>query len=267
MDNVVEKDIPPQEDSIEDVEKASKLGWKPKEEWHGSETEWRSASEFLRRGEEIGAFMKRDLQALRSQNMTLQGQLQEMRQTMEEFREFSAKAESRAYEKALKDLKAERRSALREGDHERVAELEEQLEELQPPTKQAVRPPAPKVDPDFLQWRAENSWFGDGPGSDLVATSLAEALASVVARENPGLVGRAFYDRVKERVMQEVPERFGVRQPGVTGGNRGGTSAPKRGNGRSFNDLPADAQTQCDKFVKQGFVKSREEYCAAYDWS
>lgn len=258
--DVTQKDT----DSPEDIAKASVLGWKPREEWNGEEKEWRSAAEFLRRGEEIGAFMKRDLQTLRSQNAALQSQLQEMSQTMEEFREFSAKAEQRAYERAVKDLKAEKRNALREGDHERVAELEDQLDGLEPPAKPTKRPPAPKIDPEFLQWRSENAWFGDG--GDLVATALAETLAAVVARENPGLTGRAFYDKVKERVKQEVPERFGVRQPPIDSGGRGGHQS-KRGNGRSYNDLPPEAQAQCDKFIEQKFVKNREEYCAAYDWS
>ena len=33
-----------------------------------------------------------------------------------------------------------------------------------------------------------------------------------------------------------------------------------------FNDLPPEARAACDRWVKQGLIKSREDYVRSYAW-
>ena len=49
-----------------------------------------------------------------------------------------------------------------------------------------------------------------------------------------------------------------------SGAGRAGRSA-SRNTGRSYEDLPSDAKSACDKYVKQKLM-TRDEYLQAYDW-
>jgi len=249
----------------EDAIKASSMGWQSQDKWKGDPKEWRSAEDFLKRGQEIGLHMKRDIQSLRSQNSLLHSQVTEMKQSIAEFRDFAAQAEERSFQKALKELKTERREALKEGEHERVEDLEEQIDELRKEGIKITKPAqTPQVDPEFITWRSENQWFGQDP----VMTSVAEGLAGIIAKQNPGLIGMEYYNKVLEAVQQELPHKFNIRQqrPNAVAGGSNGKMGSKQ-SGKSYNNLPTEAQRQCDKFIKQGYLKDRAEYCANYDWS
>ena len=56
----------------------------------------------------------------------------------------------------------------------------------------------------------------------------------------------------------------------AAGGDGASVAPKKKGNGRSYEDLPAGAKAACDKLVKSmsGLKKpfTREDYCANYDW-
>lgn len=85
---------------------------------------------------------------------------------------------------------------------------------------------------------------------------------------------RANLDQVAAEIKRRYPERFenprrtapnGVGRPT---GDRGRTGKP----GRTFADLPPEAQAAADKFVRtippdrNGKKYTREDYLATYEW-
>ncbi|NDG85459.1 MAG: hypothetical protein EBX52_10555, partial [Proteobacteria bacterium] len=119
----------------------------------------------------------------------------------------------KSYEKAVRDLKEQRKTALKEGDGERVVVIEEALEELdeqakaaRPAPKAAEAKPAPapaapaNLHPDYKAWEEENaSWLKDDEKKSY-AMSMAQYLRSTTKA-----TGREFLDLVSA----EVESRFG----------------------------------------------------------
>lgn len=239
------------------------LGWKPLEEFDGPEEKFKPAEEFLAEGKRINGFLRKDLDKLRDQLTRRDHDIAELKQTIAEFAAFHRETEKKAYERAKAELLAAKKDAIREGDGDRVVEIEEkieQLREVKPVT--GTIPPPPQVDPVFAGWVDENKWFAENQKLRAVANSYGELLR----QEQPGLVGRPFLDEVRRRVSEDFPAAFGnperSRPSAVAGSGeaRSGTAGGKR----SFSELPADAKAQCEKFVKQGLVASREQYVKDY---
>ena len=36
---------------------------------------------------------------------------------------------------------------------------------------------------------------------------------------------------------------------------------------RSYENLPTEAKAACDRFLKQGLIRNKEDYVREYDWS
>jgi len=248
------------------------LGWVPKEEFRGDEGKWRSADEFLERGKEINAFLRRDMEKLHGELSRRDSELAEIKTSVKEFAEFHKQTEERAYKRALAELRKERAEAIREGDDDRAADLDDAIDDLRQkkeeiqPSAQTPKPQAqnPALDPIFVQWTSEESWYG----KDKVATQAANALAEDLHERLPALSGRAFLDEVARLVRDELPNRFSsprTRAPAVA--TESGNQRPNAG-GRSrkqgYDDLPPEAKQACDRFVKQGLIKSADDYVKEY---
>lgn len=245
------------EDQVE--KEARLLGWVDKENYNGDPDNWKPADEFLKRGKEINAYLKRDMEKIRLEFRKKDAELEELKRISQEFAKYHEETEKRAYERALKDLKKERIEAIKEGDTERLEAVEEDIEKLKE-TKQTVvtTPKAQQPDPAFVAWNAENPWFG----SDVELTALANAYSEVVAKENPGLMGKPFLDLVKEKVESVRPEKFGnPNRNRKTVGSSNNDAKPNGKRGKTFNDLPDDAKAACKDFVKRGWV-TEEQYLA-----
>jgi hypothetical protein len=102
--------------------------------------------------------------------------------------------------------------------------------------------------------------------------NYADSQASILAKSKGGFLDRADLDAVAEKVREEFgeafPDAFGAdpaprqKRPAVDGG---GTRRGPMG-GKSYNDLPPEAKAACDKWVKQGLIKSNEDYVKNYAW-
>lgn len=240
---------------------ASRFGWKPQEDWTGAPEAWVDADKFLARGKDYNGYLKK-------QNEALQGQIDELRDTLTAFQDHHTKVAQKAYEKALSDLKTSRKQALREGNLELVAELEDHIEQAQAEVPATTKQQAPTNTPDptvarvFRQWVSENPWFEQNES--------ARILADGVGRKWQGkLVGREFLDRVTDEVRAAMPTLFensARRAPAaVDGGRENGASKGKH----SYSDLPAEAKKECDRLTKRLMadgkpVLTREQYLKEY---
>jgi hypothetical protein len=246
--------------------KARRLGWVPKGEFKGNPEQWRDADEFLHRGEEIHGYLKADLDRLHNTLTQKDRELAEIRQTMDEFRKFHNETESRAYKRAIEELKALKVSAIEQGDGSKVVEIDDQidrLKEAQAAPKEVKNTTPTQVNNDFIEWSGQNKWYG----ADSELTQMAEDLGEVIKKQKPNLVGKDFLDEVTNRVKKLSPEKFENpnRSHATVSSSSDGRSPSSNSKKRSYENLPADAKKYCDKFVKEGLL-TREQYVKDYSW-
>jgi hypothetical protein len=245
-------DSPAPEVNQSEVE-ARKFGWVPKEEWAGPEDKWKPADDFLARGKEINGFLRRDFEIVNNKLSAKEQEINQLRQTVEEFAKFHEETEKRAYERAKKELNDARKRAIELGDGDAFIQVEEELASLEanpPKPKTVAKPQANNEDVKVL-----NNWLDENPTfkNDIEVMGVADGLSFLVKQEHPDLKGKDFLDKLAERVKATIPHKF-------ENGNRTRASAvgasSDSGTGRSgskkkgYADLPPEAKAACDKFVK-----------------
>ena len=239
----------------ETLAEAKRQGWVPQSDYNGPEDKWVDADTFVKKGKEINALLRKD-------NEFLKREVSEMKTTMMEFKKFHADTEKRAYDRAMLDLRDQKKEAINTGDGDKVLQIDDAIDELKQARaieKVDVRP-SNQPDPTFVQWNEDNPWFG----KDTELTEEANLIGEVIKRKQPTLIGEAFLDEVTKRVKKAYPEKF-------TNTNRArpspveGTTAPKSNQkgGKGYNDLPPEAKQACQKFEKQGLI-TREAYLKEY---
>lgn len=250
-----------------ETEKKAKLfGWVPKEEYKGEEKNWLDAPEFVERGEQI-------LPIVQQNNKRLVGQIGHLTETMTSLQEslkasettIKALEESHAadvkeqVEATRKELKEELIKASRDGDHEAVADLTDQMTRLTAAEKKAADDkgddkgedgkPKPREIPPALKAEVL-AWYEKNPDYRTNARKLA--LAGAVSQELRAAgdlrIGAEFLDAVAEEVDKALGDGGRSGHTKVSGDNGGGgRRAVVTGNQKTYADLPAEAKAACDK--------------------
>lgn len=268
------KDGPPQEV----LDEAFAQGWVPKEQWTGKEDEWTDAETFVRRGKEINPILRKTLKRKDAEIEALRRDLAEMKGTVAEIVEHKAKIEKLAYERALKDLKAQKKTAMVEGDFERAAEVDEALDQLRdakpddkPKAKDDKKDETPKVDPRITSWIERNPWYNDRPeNADLfdyangVSNRMVQAALASGQQPDPDVILPA----VAAKVKKAFPDHFKGTPSMFDSGSGEGNGEPtsKGGPKKGFSSLPSDAKAQFERFYKSGYYPNmkKEEAQAQY---
>ena len=248
-----ETTVEPHSADQETVNEAKRQGWVPQEEYDGPADKWVDAETFVKKGKEINAILRKD-------NEFLKREIAEMKSTMMEFKKFSADNEKRAYDRALAELREQKKMAVSQGDGDKLLEVDDAIEELKEQrakeaqeTKQATN----QIDPSFVEWNDDNKWFGKDPE----LTEEANLIGETLKRRQPTLIGREFLDEVTKKIKKMYPEKFtnaNRNKPSPVEGTTGNKASGKTGK-YSFNDLPPEAKQACLKFEKQKLL-TREEY-------
>jgi hypothetical protein len=248
-------------------QEARQFGWVPEEDFKGNKDEWRSAEDFLKRGREINGFLRKDMEKLNSKLAQKDAELAEIKATIEEFKKYHNETESRAYKRAIDDLKQQKIEAIQSGDGERVVEIDEQIDQYKEAqrTSTVKTEPAKKQEPvlnEFDEWVLDNKWFV----TNQEAKYLAELYGKELTVRNPEIKGRAFLDAVSKKVKEEHPDLF--ENPARSSGAVSTSSDGRKPGGkskRSYNDLPPEAKAACDRFVKEGLL-TQDKYVSEYEW-
>jgi hypothetical protein len=248
--------------SERDFEKeASADGWVPQDQWKGDPAKWIPAEDFVKRGETIlpivQAKFRKSLETIDQLKSTV-GELQEGNKLFREFHEKTLTKAQKERDTLIAELEQTRAKAITDGDGQTFTQADKKIQELR--AEQATKP-QPQENPEVTAWKTENTWYTTDPA----LTAMADGLADTVKRENPTLKGKAFLDKLTERVKAEMPHKFENPRRSETITTGGGGKAKK--GSRGYDDLPDDARRACDKFVKTipGFTK--EAYLSQYDWS
>jgi hypothetical protein len=237
---------------------ARKQGWTPKEEFKGDESRFVDAETFVRRAEEITPLIKKQNQALKSE-------IEQLKKSVKQVREFATKAEERAYNRAIADLEAKMEDAGEMGDNAKLRELAREMREIEKPSAPAaVQFTQAQVARALLDFRDENPWYDEGGKYADYAALVADEHKDLAQTTPPHEFFKMIGDKVRERypeVDKPKAERARPRNPveGVT--NRGSGTR-----GRSFADLPVEAQRMAEKWEKQGFM-TKADYVKGYQWA
>lgn len=248
---------------------ARSLGWADRSHWRGPADEFRDADEFLRRGREIVPFIRHNnekltgqLAAANAQIAALRGTVDQQSETVKNLIEHQAAEIKRQVEGKLKGLKADKITALKDGDHALAAALEEEIdltkEEFETAQKAAVPKPAdktdtsPAVDPEISAFAEENKdWLNEDTKENRKSSKIFMALCEDLYRD--GLRGRRLLEEGKKELQAlTAPTKPKTAKSEGGGGGWGGSgSGGSSGDGTFFSDLPADAKAMAKKQEKQ----------------
>lgn len=225
---------------------AEKMGWKPREQFKGDETQWRPASEFILTEREISRNRKDQLKRLEDSVSRLNSAHERQMQ--------------RALAEQERELRLQHEQAIEDNDKEAVRAAERGLREIER-QKTEVGPEA--------RFAAENPWYNKDDEATAYAVSISQRLAGQ---------GRSVEDQLKaaaEGVRKRFPELFDDAekpkpkpQPGVHAPQ---SRAPLRGSRQDFDTMPAEAKAACErneKLFEQKFGKkpadTRKQFVADY---
>ena len=254
------------------VERARRLGWRPQEEYNGRR-EWVPAEKFIETAENELPVLRENLRRLDNLYTkdvgSLKNELSEVKQVLTDFREFSTRAEQRAYEKARRELLEKRDVAVAHADTETFKQIDKEIEALDTTVKPKAPEPKkedglPPPDPAITAWIAENAWFTTDP--EMMAYAKAQDQFLMTAK--PGMSVADRLAEVKNRTKKEYPDKFGnPKREQASSVAEPGAPPTRQKKGKSYDDLPADAKAACDKYVKTIPGYKREDYVRDYDWN
>lgn len=232
-----QEETQPQFTEIE--QQAMQHGWRPKDQFDESTgKKWRSAEEFMDRKP---LFDKIDEQHRR---------LRDLENGVKALAEHNKRIEASAYQRAINELRNERKQALEEGDLVKAEEIRDRIDEVKEQSRQQPQPQQVS-NPQFDAWVEKNEWYTN----DAKLRKYADGVALELRQE--GVKDPTeFLKRIEREVRETFPDKF--RNP-----NR--DLAPKidsgRGSAKSDNfELSADDERMITQMLKAGAPITREEY-------
>lgn len=243
-----------QDDAPKSVEdKASAMGWTPKERFKGDLDRWVDAETFVKRGEELMPILQANNRRMEKALETERKERGKLEKTLADFSKHHSETAAREYARAQKDIEARLDAAAAIGDVAGVRDATQEIVDLAKEAKTAPAGEAPAKLPELDTWRAANPWYG----TDDALTAAVDAIGQKAFDE--GYRGAAQVKEVASRVKEKFPHLYTnpnrERAPSVEGG---GQSARKTG--KSYSDLPPDAKAACDDFVKRIPGFTRDQY-------
>ena len=258
VEQVVEQEIVEQEaPEVNEVEeKARRMGWKPQDEYKGAPDRWTDAESFVKVGEERIPVMKENYRKLEEGYKTLEQKVK----AQEDYQKHMAKVQ---YERAIKDLREQKKVAVEEADTEKYEKLEKQEEQIQSDysPKQSE---TPRIPDEVSNWIARNTWYQN----PMLASKAAEVENKILQEEAFKSSDDPFYqplntaerlEEVSKRIRTEFRKEPQRKLPAVEGAR---TESSKKA-AKTYNDLPTEAKDACNAYVSKGIL-SREEYVKDY---
>jgi len=231
---------------ITEVEQqALSLGWKPEEEFKADPAnegkKWRTAEDFMDRK---SLFDKID--EVKRRNRDLERGLHSLA-------EHNKRIEQSSYERALRELRNERKLALEENDLVKAEELRDRIDEVREQQRavKETQPVAPAVNEEFVAWVQNNKWYE----TDVDMKAFADGYAATLW--NQGVQSRAEALPMIERKVREVfASKF--RNP-----NKNLAPSLESGKGKAKSDsfsLTPEEEKIMNNMIRAGSPISREEY-------
>lgn len=243
---VIGTEVPGEAQPVSRVqEEALSQGWVPKEEFEGDEERWVDAGEFVRRGE---LFRKIESQSK---------ELKDVKKALNELAKHNAKVREVEYTRALSALKDQKKTALSEGDADRVVDIDDRIDLVKDQQKQLQTQQLNEVreevlNPELTNWIGKNSWYE----SDKKMRAYADTIGVQLHQEgmSPSQVLREVEKEVRERFKEKFrnPNRD---KPGAVEG------ALPRSNRSSEGEMElSDVEKTIMKTLVDGGHLTKDEY-------
>jgi hypothetical protein len=234
--------------SAEIIAKAEKMGWTPKDQFRGDPAKWRPADEFVERGESM-------IPLLKAQSKRQEREIADLKAGMKELAEYHTKTEQRAYAKALQDLREQRAAAIAAGDGAAFDKVDGEIDKLKKDLEKVT--PAQQNqnddDPVFQEWLSRNKW-----AEDEEMQLVGEAIAKSLMKKGEKATGLDLLELVTKEVKRRYPEKFENPRRNAAPSVEGG-AGPRKGGGKTFADMPAEARAACERMARNGYSDKPEE--------
>ncbi len=238
---------------------AREMGWRPKDEWHGDPDGFRDAEEFVKRGEEIVGYMRRDRDTQRAKAEKAEADRDDRVRRLEGKYIDAMKRQVSQHEAEVTAIKAGERKAVEEGDVAAFDELTKRRDALgDAPEVPSEAPQHSPADDAVKEWAKSNPWFYSDPAMRGLATATAGNAAQSGADVHAQLAA------AEAEVKKRFPEKFETPRAIVeTGGGVPKRAAPKS---KGVAALPKEAREAFTKFVGMGVYKESElaDYAKSY---
>lgn len=251
--------LPDNDGPVDFEAEARKLGWSPLEEFKGDPKHHLDAETFYNRSIEFMPIAKATIRKLTTR-------IDAMERDAKKSADFFSKAEERAYQRALDDIRAKQEAAVEAGDIDAHRAASAELDKLEKPGTPASNDDDPeRRAEEFADWGRANKWYA----SNSVMQAYADSQAAIIAKRKGDMLSRDDLDAVSEKVRAKFPEEFEEEAPAPRQRRSpvdGGGQRPRSGGGRTYADLPMEARQMCDKWVRNGTIKSREDFVKSFDF-
>ena len=254
----------PPEIASEITAEAIRTGWQPEEDFKGDKTRWRPADKWVERGKTLIPIINAQLRNTTTELESVKAELERQRKTSEKLVKMSETIGQQEYERAKRELTHKQVAAVSEGDVDSWQKLEDEKDKLTKPEPVAPEPdPEPNVPPEFKEWvdKPENQWFTDD--EDLAV--FANAYAGKIDPEGRMSIKNRC-EAVAKKVKDVFPHKFTnparENPSAVDTPSQSGTDIPT--GKKTYADLPAEAKTVCNNYIKQGLFTTREKYVKSY---
>lgn len=258
---------------------AEGLGWKPAERWKPRYEGDRfiDADAYIERTETVLPIVKSQLAATRGELAAANARIAAQDTAIAEAQEAIQHIEARhtvdtqkAVEAARRQVKEQLAAASQAGDHEAVAELTEQMVDLNNAEKAAESKPvvveekkAPEIilTPEQLAWNAENPWFS----TNTKRTALFIACCQELRAGGETARGKPFFDMAKAEMEKELGIYQKTPDSKVEGGRQSGDGESRQSGKKTYAALPADAKSACEADTRK-FVGKGKLFQTAAEW-
>jgi hypothetical protein len=227
-------------------QKAMQSGWVPQDQWEGDPNKWTDAKTFNEKGELLSFIKKQNKE------------MADMKKAITALGETNRRIAEVERAKAMEELKALRKDAMRNQDFDTADELGEKLQDLKQLDKvekeQVYTEETPAVSPIFEMWVKDNAWYLDNK----VLQGAANAIAEELMATDPKASDQGYLLKtVEKRIKQEFPAKFNAAKNKVA--DAGGTQGNDNRGGASSR-LTQEELAVAKTLVQYGAFKSIEEY-------
>jgi hypothetical protein len=220
---------------------AREKGWKPKEEYEGDLSNWVDADEFVKR------------QPLFDKIRNQSKKLKELEKTIEAISQHYNENIKQAKERAIAELKAERKEAIELGEAARVDAIDQRIEQVkkveEPPKHQAL----PQEIESFIE--ANKDWWE----KDEDMTFFAMAHNEKYLRKYPGKLEESL-KATMEAVKNAYPEKFANQKRNAPPSVEGSTPPTSGGGKYSTARLNHEQKLVYEQLVKRSKVLTHDQY-------
>lgn len=256
------------------------MGWVPKEEFRGPESQWRDAEDFVERGKNVLPIVNSLLKKEREKTSKLETKIENLRadwgDKLSRLESMSAKAIQQTEARIRAEYEARKEAAVERGDMDayRAADKAEKtaLADLDTKREEPVKPKSdvpPAWQEAIADWVGENEWFQ----TDAEMAAVAGAEHTRLREAQPGLTPSENLAKVREYVKGKYPDKFGI-EPRRSGSRVEGGSRTLGNSNSAYGKLPAEAKQVCNSsdmgwklYLKPGEDPDKNETIAKERWA